>query len=79
MAKQQTNAGRRYCEECGRPIESKDPDVFLCGRCAQAAEEAAERSKRAERDMRKRQRAQREAWTESPTAARTRDRSDRHR
>lgn len=78
MAKQQTSAGRRYCEECGRPIESKDPDVFLCRRCALKHEEEDERSKRADRDLRKRQRSQLDGWLESP-AIRGRERPERRR
>ncbi|MCS7220581.1 MAG: hypothetical protein RML36_14445 [Anaerolineae bacterium] len=60
MAKQQLNAKRRLCEECGRPIESRDPDVYLCNRCARLLEEEEERFKRADRELRKRQRLHRE-------------------
>ncbi|GAB4564877.1 MAG: hypothetical protein Kow0047_14950 [Anaerolineae bacterium] len=54
--------GRRYCEECGRPIESRDPDAFLCRRCELIYEEEQEVQRRAERAIRKRQRAERLDW-----------------
>jgi uncharacterized Zn finger protein (UPF0148 family) len=79
MANQQTRAGRRYCEECGRPIENRDPDVYLCGRCAQEQEEEEERSKRAERDLRKRQRSRREVWADESSTSWPRNRSERRR
>ncbi len=79
MANQQARAGRRYCEECGRPIESRDYDVYLCRRCAQEQEEEEERSKRAERDLRKRQRSRREGWMDESTMTRPRNRLERRR
>ena len=44
---------RRYCEECGRVIESKHPGVTLCRLCEERAAEALRnqgRKRRKERD-----------------------------
>lgn len=33
MAQNRLHRARRYCEECGRPFESRQADVDLCPRC----------------------------------------------
>jgi predicted amidophosphoribosyltransferase len=33
MAHKRFDRARRYCEECGRPFESRQPDVDLCPQC----------------------------------------------
>ena len=33
MAQKRFQRARRYCEECGRPFESRQADVDLCPQC----------------------------------------------
>jgi predicted amidophosphoribosyltransferase len=54
MAQKRFHGARRYCEECGRPFESRQADVDLCPQCFRL-------QKREQVFVRKRQRARRQA------------------
>jgi predicted amidophosphoribosyltransferase len=38
MAQKRFHGARRYCEECGRPFESRQADVDLCPQCFRSRE-----------------------------------------
>ena len=54
MAQKRFHRARRYCEECGRPFESRQADVDLCPQCFRLR-------KREKAFARKRQQARRQA------------------
>ena len=56
MGRSKFKAPKRYCEVCGRPIESRDPDMYLCRVCAWEQERERERSRRRRQAFRRRRR-----------------------
>jgi Zn finger protein HypA/HybF involved in hydrogenase expression len=54
MAQKRSHGAHRYCEECGRPFESRQVDVYLCPQCFHLR-------KREKVFARKRQQARRQA------------------
>jgi predicted RNA-binding Zn-ribbon protein involved in translation (DUF1610 family) len=54
---------RRYCEECGKFIESKRPEVFLCKECSEALARRKQRVRKNRKAFRQTQRLLDEQWS----------------
>ncbi len=57
---------RRMCERCGRQIESKQPDVYLCRLCSRDEQLERERERSKGRQGVRRSRGRDDGWNEVP-------------
>ncbi len=55
---------RRMCERCGRQIESKQPDVYLCRLCSRDEQLERERERTKGRQGVRRSRGREESWSD---------------
>ncbi|MFB0546535.1 MAG: hypothetical protein ACETWB_06450 [Anaerolineae bacterium] len=53
MSGRKRRSSRRYCEECGEPIESKRKDVFLCRECSRLQAEEKQRARKSRKTFRR--------------------------
>ena len=57
---------RRMCERCGRQIESKQPDVYLCRLCSHDEQIERERERNKGRQGVRRSRGRDDKWGDAP-------------